>query len=217
MGLNGKTVLFLGDSITEGAMASTPEKTYVNVLKNTYGINAVNCGEGGTRIARQIAPSEIAAYDRDFVMRAEELKDVSPHAIVVFGGTNDYGHGDVPIRGSGVYSFSGALAILIDILRKKFPGAKLLFVTPMHRLHEDNVYGDGSKREPSGTLGEYADEMRRVCKAKNAALLDLFADKDFFVSEKDYLRILYSDGIHPNDGGHRLLAEKIAKGLDGLL
>ena len=44
---------FLGDSITAGAGASAPEKTYAAVLCGKIGAEEINYGVGGTRIARQ--------------------------------------------------------------------------------------------------------------------------------------------------------------------
>ena len=70
MELKGKRVLFLGDSLTEGAAASSPQKIFHKILKKILRLNeAINCGVGGTRIARQKKPSEIPSYDEDFNLR----------------------------------------------------------------------------------------------------------------------------------------------------
>ena len=53
MELTGKKINFLGDSITEGCCATSPEKGYVDVMKRKYRLTeARNYGIGGTRIAR---------------------------------------------------------------------------------------------------------------------------------------------------------------------
>lgn len=52
MELTGKKINFLGDSITEGCCATSPEKGYVDVMKRKYRLTeARNYGIGGTRIA----------------------------------------------------------------------------------------------------------------------------------------------------------------------
>ena len=58
MKLNGKKVYFLGDSITEGAGASSYEKSYVPVFAEISGAEVKNYGLSGTRIARQTEKSE---------------------------------------------------------------------------------------------------------------------------------------------------------------
>ena len=94
--LEGKKINFLGDSITEGVGASSPDKVYHQVMKREYRLaEARNYGVSGTRIARQSVPLE-EAWERDFCLRAAEM-DRDADAVVVFGGTNDFGHGDAPI------------------------------------------------------------------------------------------------------------------------
>ena len=53
MNLKNKTVLFLGDSITEGVGVSSADYNSVSVFQGLCGANVVNYGIGGTRIAKQ--------------------------------------------------------------------------------------------------------------------------------------------------------------------
>ncbi len=112
MQLNKKRAIFLGDSITEGAAADSPEKIYHAVLKNLIGLESVrNEGVGGTRIARQNNPSAETRYDEDYNKRYD-LMSKDADILFIFGGTNDFGHGDAPIGkedDESVYTFNGAL------------------------------------------------------------------------------------------------------------
>ena len=101
MEIKGKKVLFLGDSITQGVGASSIENRYPDVFARNTGAIAINYGVSGSRIARQkkryFAPENIAP-ERDFILRTDEdMKPDNVDLIVVFGGTNDYGHGDAPM------------------------------------------------------------------------------------------------------------------------
>ena len=59
MKLEGMRIDFLGDSITEGAGTSGPDKVFHQVMKEKYNLKAAyNYGVSGTRIARQRTPSE---------------------------------------------------------------------------------------------------------------------------------------------------------------
>ena len=67
MNWKGKRAIFLGDSITEGALASCPEDVYHQIVGRELGFSkTINCGKSGTRIARQREPSENPSFDMDF-------------------------------------------------------------------------------------------------------------------------------------------------------
>ena len=96
MELRDLKINFLGDSITQGTGSSSPENCYVSKVAEYTGALCRNYGIGGTRIARQQEPSEIAQFDLDFCQRVADM-DPDADVVIVFGGTNDYDHGDAPI------------------------------------------------------------------------------------------------------------------------
>ena len=98
--LENKKIVFLGDSITEGSGASDYSKSFVANFQRDTKADVTNLGIGGTRIAYQTTPSICnLIFDRYYETRIYDIP-VDADAIIVFGGTNDYGHGD----GSGYYS-----------------------------------------------------------------------------------------------------------------
>lgn len=213
MELPGKTIHFLGDSITEGAGASSEENGYVRVLTRAEGLAAGNnFGIGGTRIARQAQPSAEAKFDRDFCLRCEELP-FAADAVVVFGGTNDFGHGLAPFGEDGddtPYTFLGACEYLFGHLRQRYPDIPIAVVIPLHRAEEDSPYGDGSKTH-SRPLRDYVEGIRQAARRHGLPVLDLFA------ADPNPLPLgLFPDGLHPNDEGHRVLAGLIADFLKSL-
>ena len=114
MELKNLKVNFIGDSITEGVGASSYETCYVSRFAAMTGAICRNYGISGTRIARRKVPYEIPEFDRDFNSRYH-LMEEDADVIVVFGGTNDYGHGDAPIGEMSdrtVWTFYGALHCL---------------------------------------------------------------------------------------------------------
>ena len=100
----------------------------------------LNCGRydgvGGTRIARQITPSAVGRYDEDFNKRYDAMnKDAD--VLFIFGGTNDFGHGDAPIGkedDESVYTFNGALNTLLKKDVFEFGKANVIVKTPLHRV-----------------------------------------------------------------------------------
>ena len=141
MKLKGVKINFLGDSITEGHGTTGPDKVFHQLIKKKYKLKeARNYGIGGTRIAKQSVASENPRWDLDFLQRCDEMTD-DADAVVVFGGTNDFGHGDAEIGSfdnMDVYTFYGALRTLMEKLINKYPGKPVVFMTPLHRSVEES-------------------------------------------------------------------------------
>lgn len=208
MRLKGSVINFLGDSITEGHGTTAPEMTFHQIIKEKYEMkHAYNHGIGGTRIARQLTPSkEKPRHDLFFELRAESM-DRNADAVVVFGGTNDYGHGDAPfgeLDSEDTYTFCGAVNSLINKLLRDFPKAKIIFMTPLHRLNETIPLEPQKK-----TLEDYVNAIRAICKNREIAIIDLFEINPLDPRDKE----LVPDGLHPSDKGHSIMAEVIANEL----
>ena len=216
MELKGLKINFLGDSITEGAGVSTPENIYWNLIKSTYGAEVVRgYGIGGTRIARQKKPSAEPRWDRDFCSRFGEMDD-DANVVVVFGGTNDYGHGDAKLGcfdDRDPYTFYGAFHQLISYLVATFPKNRLCFVLPIPRYGQDNPCGEnGIKETPSAPLSAYIEAEKAVLSSCGVQYLDL-SDR-FYLPSSPTCSALFLDGLHPNEAGHRLIADGLIEYLE---
>lgn len=214
MKLKNKKVLFLGDSITAGTGVSSPEKCYVSVFERISGTETKNYGIGGTRIAKQSCKSENEIWDQDFLSRVDIMED-NADIVVVFGGTNDFGHGDAKVgdmKSRDEYTFYGALHSLCNKLINKYPDAEIIFVTPLHRVSEDDEVNEiGLKHE--ALLSGYVDIIKEVAGYYGLPVLDLF-NTSGIQPKVDIIREIYMpDGLHPSDAG----AEKIAKRLYNFL
>ena len=97
MKLEGIKINFLGDSITEGAGVSCKENIYLNLLAAEYHFTARNYGISGSRIANQLNPGNPNDRMEQCFVKRIPLMDPDADAIVVFGGTKDFGHGDAPL------------------------------------------------------------------------------------------------------------------------
>ena len=216
MELKGTKINFLGDSITEGAGTSSPDRMFTMLIEREYGAICQNYGIGGTRIARQKTPTE-ENWDRDFISRVPEM-DNDADIVVVFGGTNDFGHGDAPLGTMSdrtPYTFYGALHCLYTALTEKYPGVPIVVLTPLHRITEDRPTGD-NKPAPVGTLKEYVNIIREVAEYYSLPVLDLFKESGLQPKIPVIQQKYIPDGLHPNDDGNAILANKIARFLETL-
>ena len=216
MELKGTKINFLGDSITEGAGTSSPDRMFTMLIEREYGAICQNYGIGGTRIARQ-KTATVEKWDRDFISRVPEM-DADADIVVVFGGTNDFGHGDAPLGTMSdrtPFTFYGALHCLYTALTEKYPDVPVVILTPLHRLNEDSPKGD-NKPEPVGTLKEYVNIIREVAEYYSFPVLDLYKESGLQPKVPVIQQKYIPDGLHPNDDGNAILAHKIARFLEML-
>lgn len=210
MDLKDKKVVFLGDSITQGVGADKPENRYTDVFQRLSGTIVSNHGISGTRIARQTNPWNEHVDKNDFVKRVDEI-DADADIVVIFGGTNDYGHGDAPIGtfdDRDEYTFYGAMHILCKKLIEKYPGKPVVFMTPLHRLSE-NVIRPDRNGNPKAALKTYAEIIREVCEYYSLPVLDLYKTSCMQPSVEIIQKEFMPDGLHPSSKGHKLLAKKV--------
>lgn len=206
MELKGKKISFLGDSITEGAVASKIENCYWMKFGELTGATVCGFGVGGTRIAPQCANFD--EYDKNvFSVRAEKIP-LDSDVIVVFGGTNDFGHGDAPFGEVGdtdKKTFCGALYSLLQDLIVKHPKAQIVLMTPLHRLSEE-VNEKGVIRYP---LKDFVKAEKEIAAMLSVPVLDLWSLSGMQPKIPVIKEMYMPDGLHPNDLGHRRIAERL--------
>lgn len=211
MELKGKTINFMGDSITEGIGVSSSEKIYLNIIKEKYGLKAANnYGIEGTRIAKY-TENDPQPYGNPFVERFDKMSD-DADAVVVFGGTNDFGHGNARMGSMGdtdPYTFYGALYTLMKGLIEKYPDKPIIFMTPLHRRNEldkSNLTGNVFK--------EYIDAIRESAEYFSIPLVDLYANVGIQPNIQIQKEMFCPDGLHPNDKGHEKIAAMLGSFLE---
>lgn len=211
MELKGLKINFLGDSITEGHGTADKENIFWKILGRSVGAQVRGYGIGGTRFAMQKAPSANPRHDLDFVMRAKEM-DKDADMIVVFGGTNDFGHGDAPLGSPSDRentTFYGACHTLFTDLINMYPEAVIVVMTPLHRCNEDNLKGDGFKATDVAPLSTYVKIIREVAEYYSLPVLDMWATSGIQPRVPIIKEKYCPDGLHPNDEGHKLMAKRL--------
>jgi lysophospholipase L1-like esterase len=211
MNLQGKIINVLGDSITQGHGASGPEHFYVKVLGDLLGASEVrNFGIGGTRLARQYGADN---YPWPFTERYKDMPD-DADLVLVFGGTNDYGHGDAPF---GTFddrtndTFTGACHYLFSELVKKYPSARIVVMTPLQTSYDQNPsVGNGRP------LIDYVDTIIAVANHYSLPVLDLYRTAGICPHMQEQLELFMPDGLHPNDAGAYRIAERLTAFLNAL-
>ena len=210
MELNGKKIAFLGDSITEGAGVSCKEHIFWNLVAQRTGAQCFGYGIGGTRIApqRNVPEGEV---DRYYATRVDSM---IPDAdiVVVFGGTNDFGHGDAPfgkVDDTDERTFCGAYHHLCRKLISRYPEAQIVIMTPTHRDSEDKDDWNEWGVRLSTNLRGYVDAIIEIAAFYSIPVLDLFRVSGIQSRVPELKERYIPDGLHPNDAGHVRIADKL--------
>lgn len=224
MKLEGKIIDFLGDSITEGVGVTDIENCrYDNVIKKRCNLKATyNYGIGGTRLAHQSVPSEKPRHDLCFCGRAYDLNKEAD-IIVVYGGVNDYLHGDAPIGtmdDTTPTTFCGAVDWLMNLLKTEYADKTIVFMTPAH-CHYQNIPDSVPtnrpiKRSDALPLVEYVKIIEERGKKHNIPVLNLYEKLGIDPNIKEHWEKYTVDGLHFNDAGQAFIAERLIEFLEAL-
>lgn len=219
MELKGKIIDFLGDSITEGVGVTDIENNrYDNVMKKNYGLAAVyNYGIGGSRLAHQSKPSEKPRHDLCFCGRVYDLNR-SADIIVVYGGVNDYFHGDAPIGKMGdttPATFYGAVRFLMNFLRTEYAGKTVVFMSPA-RFFYDGMDGSVPSKRPQKQADalpvlEYTRIIKETAALYDIPVLDLYEKLGVDPTDPKQRARYTADGLHFNDEGQHFIAKALGE------
>lgn len=132
-----RRILMIGDSITQGYDASSPEKAYSVQIARRANVEAVNKGIAGEQ----------------FFGRFAALRDnFEPDLITVAYGTNDWRHGTKT-------RFTRECKAFFENLRQSYPDKPIVAITPLWRVDIDNAQEIG---EPLSFITEYIKEVAKA-------------------------------------------------------
>lgn len=224
--LKGKTISFLGDSITTykgwsnntghnatlGKNATFYDSTWMGV-NDTWWKQVLNelqlslCVNNSCDAGRVTETNDLP----DGVVRASELardNGTSPDVIVVYLGTNDLAadEEDVPFDKDTVYDGIGFIQSyddMIDEIRRTCPYANIFVCTllPEGRNNEEELL-------------EYNEAIREIANDKGVTVIDLYADSG--ITRANYLQYVIDQGtlcVHPNEAGMDLITDTVVKAL----
>ena len=213
MELKGKSICFIGDSITQGCGTTDEKHCYVDLFIKNYPNQPIyKLGIGGTRIAEQLVkpynPDAPIWDEKPFFKRIEDMPETTD-LICIFGGTNDFGHGDAGMGKFGdteVTTFYGALYKMTVDLINKYPNARIVFFTPLHRGNETEYK---QKADGSYTLIDYVNAIKKHAEYFAIPVLDLYSVSGLQPNIPTIRDTFVPDQLHPNDAGHEKLYEVI--------
>ena len=179
-----------GDSVAEGWIASAPALAWPAIAGRAQGLDVVNLGYAGA------ARGEIAS--------AEQVAGLRADVITICHGTNCWTR-----TPHSVGVFRETVAAFLDIVRQEHPATPLLVVSPVVRPD-----AEATPNRLGATLADLRAAMEDVVRQRSAAgdgRLDLLSGLDLIGAEH------LGDGIHPNDDGHRRMADAVGAAARAML
>ena len=223
-----KLVCF-GDSVTEGAMVAYQEDTYPQLVGKDLNAEVVQMGMSGQTLCEgghcESCMDDIDSIptDADVVIVALGLNDWDQAVAdgVLAGrqefplGTNYYMLGEKGTEDTS--TIRGAVAAYCQRIEEHLEkeDATIYFMTPLicgwnrslgiqsqtdYDAEQTNIHGF--------TQEEMTNAIIDVCKEYDVEVIDLYHDTE--VNESN-AATYYTDGIHPNEKGHRVIADEIIR------
>ena len=202
----GKTILWMGDSITNG-YGSQFNNSFATLVPLHLDCNYINEAIDGEALAVYSGDETLRTPLVDHYVNMPDEAD----AVCVAIGSNDWNYGHSPfgdMTSADKYTFYGALKILCEGLMKKYLGKPIVFFTPIKRIQNDSpkYYETNSRGK---TLEDYANAIKEVCGFYGIPVLDLFNECMINPLIPEIKEAYIPDGVHPNIHGHKILARRI--------
>ena len=234
-GLAGKTVAFIGDSITKGTYGVTSGKNYHAVFAQLTGCIDVNLGENSAVYVSN--PSGGNSIHPRLIDKVTSENLSTADMVVVFAGTNDFSYDskaigehfrEVTITSSGrtgatkrvapedTDTFSGAVHELILAIRDIIGEKPILIMTPLNRGRSSAGNGNPTSAECNANgnyLSDFVDALKEIGRFYSIPVFDTGAvfnvdpAKKSGTGRSDY----FYDCLHPNDAGHARLGKLLYK------
>lgn len=186
--LNGKHVAFFGDSITQGRFIKMSSPIdweapigFAGLIGEQAGdMNYGNFGIGGALVS-----------GNDWKSLLVNCSKVTGYDVVfVCGGTNDYG-GNVSST-----TFTNAYSSVVDTLKSN--NTEVVCCSPVYRTSKTG------KNSAGLDLKDYCNLIKNVAQTKGCKYIDMYTPTN------DGKFITYCpDGLHPNEMGHKIMADII--------
>jgi lysophospholipase L1-like esterase len=138
---------------------------------------------------------------------------------VVYGGVNDYLHGNAPFGEYGdatPTTFCGAVRYLMNLLKQRYEGKTIVFMTPAKCRNDFLAPKGPSLPNDKRPLVEYVKIIKRTANELDIPVLDLYNGLGIDLNDDDQRIKFAPDGLHYNNQGQGCLAEKLKAFLEAL-
>lgn len=227
----GRTIVFLGDSITDKRRIGT-NYVYWEYLREMLMIHPLVYGQSGHTWKNVLQQAE----------KLSELDMTEIAAILIFAGTNDFNNG-IPMgalytesstivnhNGNQVDrmmrkpnyaedTFYGRINTALQYLKSKYPEKQIIILTPLHRgfaqFSASNIQPDEQYANAKGLyISDYVEALKLAAAQWSVPVIDLYGAsglQPMLESNSIFFADKNNDLLHPNALGHLRMARFIAQ------
>lgn len=195
---------------TEGRIAYTKDSLSFAAISQAAALD--DFGLQQTTTVRENATE----YFAEVIDTIEEIDFSEVDILLVLYGVNDY-HAGVPLDNTedpyDEYTFGGALRRGLSLWKETCPDTRIILLTATYSWYIVPGETCEDKDEGGGILEDYVNKEIQVAEEMGVEIVDLYHDLYPHENWEDW-KLYTRDGLHPNDAGRQLLAERIAAYLD---
>lgn len=217
-----------GDSVLKGVIYENntykvSKNRFSNICEEVLGVSIENKAKFGSTVG---IGKNIISKNIDLI---KETK--SKYVVMEFGGNDcDYNWTEISENPNKEYNSKSTIiefieiySYLIDELKKIGKEPVLLSLPPIdsvkyfnyisRKLNADNIlkWMEGNKQFLTNWHERYNIEVFKLAINNNIPIVDITSK---FLEVKDYSKWLCDDGIHPNEEGHKIIAEAIKEHIE---
>lgn len=194
--LAGKKWVVVGDSLTEANRRAT--KNYHDYVAEETGVSVVNMGRSGTGYKKS-EDENLAFYQR--------ILDIPSDAdiVTIFGSGNDLSLTLGTVDDTGTDTICGCIKQTIENLFTIIPGARLGIVLPTPWINHPPSDKDCA-------MAKYCEALKEIAGYYSIPVLDLYYGSNLRPWDETFRTLYYKldegNGVHPDEDGHALIANK---------
>lgn len=202
---NRQRIGIIGDSVARGYLA---QYNFGDLFKKASGAEVTNIAVNGAYMTHN---NDNSIYSQS--------KKISGCDLVIIQGTDDDWLGNVPIGtkyDNETTSYLGAFYRVVDNIRTLNRKAQILVMTatlqaPGHGGKIDRT--DRFKNKLGKDLHDYMDAQKLACQDLELPYADFMRSDLFEPLNPAFRKKMMSEGLHPNEVGHQMIAQELAKQL----
>lgn len=180
----------------------------LNMVNLSKALSADDFGAQQTVRSRR----EITDYFGDTVDELAVIDYRKVEILILAFGINDY-HAGIALNNErnplDESTYGGALRSVLTTLQKCYPDMRIVLVTPTYAWYRSKKMTCEEYKTGDAYLEEYVEEMCSVAEEFGIETIDLYHDLYSHQEWEDW-KLYTEDGLHPNEDGRRLIADRLA-------
>jgi len=199
--VSGGTGLWFGDSITFGSGATTRDTRWSTIVARNLGLKEFNTGKSSSQLRQNVVSGAYLGRAGGF-QTYSEFSTVQASTAFIMYGTNDYITGDVAVGGtpSIIADYKSKLNTIVAYFKNR--RIRVILVGIPWGTNTDVV-----KRNL------YQTAMQEVAIAQGVR----YVDNETVFTDTGNPSALTTDGVHPLDTGHALIAQNVINVTNGIM